>query len=212
MPTALALNDVIELRAYCNDSVQNGINVLHYAVTAVVGGGRTDQQVADAMSTTASGAYRPYLAAVCSYAGLTLQIVTPVPQPRVRSVVNAGAGAQAVDPLPPEVTFKVEARASVVGRHGRGRTFLPFWTEADNNATGRPNAGAQALAAAWAAIMYSPNTIAAGGNSVTITPIIWSKPFAPARNFVTSTVVPDVFTHMKRRSFAGKSDRLGPPI
>lgn len=212
MPYTLAVGDLVEARFYCNDAAQNGINVIHYNVTAVIGGSRTDQQVADALSTAAAGAYKPYLPSICSYAGLTLQVVDPVPQVRVRSVLGNGFGAQVADPLPPEVTLKIEARANVVGRRGRGRSFLPFWTEDDNNALGRPNAACQALAAAWVAIMYSPTTVAAGGNSATLTPVIWSKKFAPARNPVVSTLVPNVFTHMKRRSFANKSDTLGPPL
>jgi len=210
--TSVGLSDVLEVRAYCNDQTQNGINVLHYAVTSIVGVPLTDQQIADVVSATLAGGYKPYMPAQANYAGITLQIVNPIPAPRVRSVIAAGPGAVAGDSLPPEVTLKVGTRAAVVGRRGRGRSFLPFWGESDNDINGRPNAGAQASASGWAALAYNTITTAVGANSVVISPIIWSKNFAPARNFVTSVQVPAVWTHMKRRSFANKSDVLGPPL
>jgi hypothetical protein len=212
MSNSVALNDVIEVRAYCNDQTQNGINVVHYHVTSIVGAPLSDQVLADHISTLYSGAYLPYLTGQCQYAGLTLQIVNPIAQPRVRSVVGAGPGAIVGDSLPPEITMKIGTRANVTGRHGRGRSFLPFWGEPQSDINGKPNAGAQAFGAAWAAIVYSPITTVVGGQTTVCTPIIWTKKFAPARNEVVSTTVPSVWTHMKRRSFSGKSDVLGPPL
>lgn len=210
MPNALFLNDVIECKFFCNDQVQNGINVIHYMASATVGGGVTDQDVANAMSTSVAPLYKNYLAVGNRYAGLRVQIVNPNLFPAVVSLNGAGAGVNVSDALPPSASFLLSPRTNIAGRAGRGRTYLPFWNEDQSNVGGHPTAGAIALATAWSNGVFATLNVVVGGNSVTLTPIIWSRRAPLARNQVLNVVIRSEWATQRRRSFINKPDVLGP--
>lgn len=206
----LAANDILEVKFFCSNANQQGINVLHYRVASVAGGNFPDSTLVDAMSALAGPIYRAWLPAVCGYLGCRLQRIFPRPQPIAQtSTGGAGAGAQATDPLPAITAFLVTKRSESAGPGGRGRVFLPFWPEGLNDVNGEPEAAGAALANNFRLQFLVPITIVQAGVTIVLTPILWNRD-TEAATVITNSVLRDEWYHQDRRSDANKPDRFGP--
>lgn len=202
-------DNVFELKIFTNDGKQNGINVIHYKIDSVVGGALTDQQAADAFSALVAVPYKAYLPATCQYAGVQARVNWLTPQPTVRSVVDAGAGVNVSDRLPGAVALLLSPRTLVAGRSGRGRCYLPFWSEDYNATDGTPNADAITDATAVSNVIYAVRTITSGGNSARFTPIIFGKG-GTVQYAVSSVLLRQEWATQRRRSGIRRPDQIGP--
>lgn len=210
MATNLAANMILELKFFTKKGVQSGINVRHYNVNSVAGGAMTDQQLCDAMSTTAAPLYKNYLTNGASYTGLRTQIISPLPvAAAVISTNGAGGGTIAGEDLPTAATLLLSLRTNLAGRANRGRVYLPFWSETHNSATGSPTAAAITLATNWANGLIATLNVVVGGVTVNISPVVWQR--GPRTStFVQSTVIRTEWATQRRRSLINRPDTLGP--
>lgn len=210
MAYILQLSDVIQFKFFCNNLIQNGINVLGYQVGITTVAGVTDQDAATAISGVAAPLYKAYLSTQNRYAGVKAQVIRPVLQPAVISTNANGNGTQATDPLPPQVAFLLSPRTAVAGRKGRGRVYLPFWNEGQSDSPGSPNAGAIALATAWSNGLFATLSVTVGGSTITLKPVIVSRTLPITQIPVTSVVIRTAWATQRRRSLITKPDVLGP--
>lgn len=198
--------DVIEFKTGCKNANQNGLNVLHYAVTSIVGTAPTDAQVAAVLDLVAAPLYTAYLPTVCSYLGSRFQVVFPLPiQVAVITTTNAAAGAQGSSPIAPATTLLLTKRTATAGRVGRGRTYLPFWSENGNDAQGAPSAGSITFGTNWATSMLQPLTFVIGAGTIILTPVLFNK-FTGFTKVITSTVVRTNWATQRRRSAINRGD------
>lgn len=206
----LAVGDVLEVKFFTNNAVQQCINVLHYQVFTIAGGAMTDVQLVGAMSTTVSALYRGFMSSQASYAGARLQRLSPgILTAAVTSINGAGVGTIGGDMLPPQTSFLVQKRTSFAGRTHRGRVYLGFFSETNNSAAGLPDATAQTNAGLWAGQTLTQQAYIVGGVTTTLTPVIRNR-VTGAIQGVEAIVNRTQWATQRRRSMINRSDVLGP--
>lgn len=206
-----AVNDVIEVKNYCTTVNQNGVNVYHFKVSALAGGGCTDLEIADAIATAAAVPYKAYLPATASYAGVRVRVLnkTPPPIPQT-SVLGAGAGGAAGDLMSTQTSGLLRKVTAIGGQAGRGRVYLPFPSEGQNDANGRPTVGYQGLALAVGAVMLVNKVVVVGGRSTSMVPVLYDRVDKGTTPIINYTAEGEWATQ-RRRSQINRPDNLGPP-
>lgn len=140
MATTLAVGDLLKIITYCQAAEQVSQNVRYYAVSSIgVGVSPTDEDLVTAFTNTVKGLYLPIMGAAANFAGCSLQKITPVKKDLV-AWSNLGVGTAAGDLLPRETAGLISFRTGFAGRKNRGRMYLPFPSEALNDANGHPTA------------------------------------------------------------------------
>lgn len=210
MARNLVQGDILECRFVCQNRLQQAVNTIHYQVGAVTGGTLTDSQVAPLIDLRAAPLYKAWLPTACSYRGSRIQVVFQKPlQVAVVTTANSGIGAKVGDPLPSVAAYLMKKQTTLAGPKGQGRIFLPFWSEDENDATGKPGATAIVLATAFATQMLGPFGVTVGGAVTTLTPGVYSRKFSTFIN-LASVVLRGEWYHIDRRSESGKPDLIGP--
>lgn len=202
--------DLLEIKYYCTTLNQNGINVVQYRVSAVIGGGLTDIEIAAGMGAVAAPVYKAYLPPSAKYAGLRLMFLEkdPLPLP-ISDTGGNGVGVLAGDLMSTQTAGILEKQTNFGGPSGRGRMYLPFICEASNDANGRPNAAWLVLAAALGTALLTARVLVVGGRQTTLTPIIYDRLDGARTDIATFTPGSDWATQ-KRRSQVNRADNLGP--
>lgn len=211
MPHALVAGEYVEVKAYCQNDAQQAINSYFFQVGSVVGGVFTDETMASQIGADLATLYKPWLPSVCRYNGVRVQVLGIAPRPVYQiSRSGAGVGARASAPLPSLTALLVSKFTQMGGSAGRGRTYLPFWSEADNDANGLPEAAGVALADALALYIFSPVVFLVGGVTLTLNPVLWNR-FTSTGTPITSYVIRDTtWYHQVRRANDNRPDVLGP--
>jgi hypothetical protein len=210
MGVLVPIGSVLELKAYTRLQSQNGINVLHYRVSALIGPAISDQAIVSVLDGAAAPLYQAWLPATARYSGLRLQIIAPLPvQAAVIATADAGAGSVASDALPAQTALVVTKRTVLAGRRNRGRAYLPFWPESMNDANGQPTAAAIGLATDWATFFLNPINVAVGPSTVTLTPVLFRKLTLTTVDLFSAQVRVQWGTQ-RRRSQINKGDIPGP--
>lgn len=178
MATLLADGDIIEVRHVSHYDDQVGLNRRYFEVSNSAGGGITDQEAAGGLDGIAAPLYKACMAAAATYRGVSVQRALPAPRTvAVVSTANAGAGLNAGDVLPKQVSGLISLRTDFAGRAFRGRAYIPFPSEASNAADSQPVAGYITVLDNLAAYLIGAHIIAGGGGaSATLTGVLWRPP------------------------------------
>lgn len=167
MAANVFLGDVIHCQIISLMQSQLGICTINYVNIAQTGD-ITDQEIADDLSTLFAITFKPMLNENASYRGVRVQArgaSGALKQP-VFGINGQGQGGVAGDPLPKQTAGVISRKTERSGRQYQGRVYIPFPSEASNEATqGRPTAAYMALMTAFATDLYdSHNPVGAGGN------------------------------------------------
>lgn len=209
MANALNVNDILELKWYCVLNGQYSVNTRHYKVFSVTGAGKTDSQAL----TQIQGDLAPFIKNIMSnearYLGDSAQIIRPVRRPATFSSTETGVGLVASDALPPYVAGLLSFVSNTANRHGRGRNFIAFPAESDNDPTGIPSVAYRAGLIALGAYLDVPLEIGTLPDTVVLTPVLYDRT-THATVEVTDSHARTVWSHCKRRSMIRGGDR--PPL
>lgn len=173
----IQVNDVYEIKyaTYCAGNA--GINVLHYACTAVAGTGSTDIQLATQLDALMAPLYKACMAGIATYYGIRAQRVTPLP--KSLSVVvspNIGVGLAGAAALPGQVCGIITLQTAIAGRKNRGRVYVPFPASAQNDATNdTPVGGYKNEIQSLGVGLTSTIVAGVGGNTSTMVPVIYHR-------------------------------------
>jgi hypothetical protein len=188
----MANGDIYELTLVCQASEQIGLMRRHYETSLQAGDGPTQAQIATHFTTVFPGPIKAVMASGATYQGLIVSKVFP--GQRTAATVNTtgvGAGTVVGDVLPRQVRGIITLRTAFAGPNWRGRVFLPFPCELDNAAGGLPSAGYITAASTLAGVFTTAYpAIGAGGNTATITPVLWRRVWANGVPTATRTAVP----------------------
>lgn len=210
MARSLAVDDVIEVRIFCEALNQTAINTLHYRVTALGIGGATDASLADPLSDLVASAFQTIMSPGADYNGIRLQVIKPTPKaPYQVSVSSAGPGTNTGDMMSPQVAGLLTKLTAKAGSRYRGLVYIPFMSEADNGPSGDITSGGLAKMNAFGLALLSPLTVAVGPDNVGLQPIVYSKKFSTSEDVLDYRPSPDWGTH-KSRSFTRRGDLIGP--
>jgi hypothetical protein len=167
--------DVLEVAMYVDLVGQLGVNVRHYVVSGVVGGGPSEKFIADELSLGISTRYVSWFNADTAFLGVKLQAISPTRRPAVTSTSGAINGAVVSDALPDQVAAVVKLRSGMVGRSKRGRMYLAGFTEADNTASNSVSAGTQLAISVLMTYMLQPISVTNAGAVAILNPVIFSR-------------------------------------
>lgn len=165
----LAQSDVLKVVFYCRQNDQVAQNVRHFEVSAIgAGTSPTDLEAVTAIVGRVKPEYLPLLASNAEFRGATLQRITPLKNDAV-GYSSPDVGTAVGDPLPLEMAGLISFKTGLAGRKNRGRMYVPFPSEGDNNTTGHPSAAYVALLTLLAAHFTGPMTFVPGGGAASYT-------------------------------------------
>jgi len=197
---ATANGDIYVMRAYCLLANQIGITRVHCRLHTLVGT-MTDADLAAGWDALIDGAMKALIVIDASYRGVGVQRRRPAPTTiEAFSTTGAGAGVTATPPLPKQVSGLIKYGTAFAGRRFRGRGYVPFPSEADNESVfGRPSADYVTRLNTLGALMVTPWTNVNGANSIAVVPGLFNE---------TTSVFTD-FTSRTARSFWASQRRRG---
>lgn len=209
MALPIAVNDKVRLAIVCDDqSAQIGINVSFWNVDSISAGAPTDQQLVDSFSTGFSAFYKPCLAPACRYYGAMLNRVSPgATTSTVFSGNGRGVGTATGDNLPRQTSGIITLKTAFAGRRYRGRVYIPFPAEADNDAVGNPTAGYVTRLGLLAAQYAGPLVHSIGGGTVVTSLLVRSRKFG-LWTPVIATIARVVWATQRRRGSYGRTNQL----
>lgn len=130
------------LKLYWSTNAQLAMNVLGVVVT---GNPTFDQALANTLGTAVKTAYTTNLATsqapTASLVRVGIRDYRTANRPEFRDANAAVSGSAAGDALPSQVALCISLRTASTGKSGRGRVYLPGWSEAFNVANGIASAG-----------------------------------------------------------------------
>lgn len=165
----VAVGDKIATRVYCSFGNQVSITTYYHEVTAEVNN-MTDTAIAAHFAAELSPLFKALFSPNARYEGVSCQVLAPTAQPAVLNTTGAGPGVRVVDQMPPQVAGLVSIYGPLAARTNRGRRFMPFPTEADNDADGKNNDNYQNLVILINSVALSLNTVVDGANEATLQP------------------------------------------
>jgi len=207
MPTPLVLNATYACKAWTQFAEQIGINTFHYRVITVGGGADTAtiEELAAQFSTVVNADMKALMTTNASFIGVTVQRVSAAGDAPVFNSSDAGAGTVAGDSLPRQATGLITWRTATAGAKGRGRTYTPFPSEAQNDAGSTPSAVYQANLATLATDLRDFQTVTSAtmiANEIQLG--IWSQ--VPVGTFrpVTDYQIRGKWATQRRRGSYGR--------
>lgn len=175
MATPVESGDLVEVKIYAHSEGQYSINTLHYAVTGVMGSTVTDAAFALSFETAVAPLLKDCMSAGAEYIGISAQIIRPVRRPAVAVNVLQGIGSVVGDVLPRQVAGLLRKKTSIASRHGRGRVYVPFPSEASNTAAGYPLLAYITALSALGAELDDVRVVNVAADSATFTPVVFNR-------------------------------------
>jgi len=173
MATALIIGSLVQVRVWCVDSEQASVNSIWYSVAALGATPITDQDVSDTRDTTFAPLFKALLNNLASYHGVQVVVhsqIAPFGQllAPVFTNANAGVGTRGAIALPRQVSGLISYQTILPGPAGRGRLYIPFPADADNQGGGAPGGTYITNALALASATNTGISITVGGRTGTL--------------------------------------------
>lgn len=203
-----SVGDIYEVRIFSNFTAQQqcAVNVRHYRVSAVGGTGATDLTIANFIDEALFSLYKPLMHTGVSYRGVGVRRILPLPKTaETFGAQHTGAGTASGDPMPGQVCGMITLRTTYGGPRYRGRLYIPFPAEADNDTDSLPTAAYVTRATDLATALIAGLVPGAGGNTVDLLPIIYSRKFGTWQDVNAYTVRFRWGTQRSRGSYGAKN-------
>jgi hypothetical protein len=200
-----AVGDYLQIRLYCRQAEQLGVNVLHQQVTLITNPAITDQMLCDELSNQFGPSLRNLMASDASYFGLALaRFVGTLPVTLAVSRVGTGVGGAAGVSLPRQTSGLLTLRTVLPGRANRGRMYLPFPASSFDITGGVPNSTYNGFAFGTMNQVIGPSTYHITGaviGDVDLIGVVKHRTPFGFTPFSTGTVQPRWATQKRRGSY-----------
>jgi hypothetical protein len=205
----MALLDKYEVKHFCVAGDQIGINVRHWETIAESLGGAMLQEIADQFSAVVANFYKAWMPPAARYVGTTVQGINTVPPilAPTASTSGQGDGFASGELLPRQVAGLVHIRSRILGRHGRGRMYIPFGTEDWNSIGGKVEAGGLAILASFAAFNSNSFLVSGGTGSTRVSPRIRNR-LTNDLTIVDEAIGDDRWATQRRRGEFGRTNSI----
>lgn len=206
--TTLAVSDIIRVRLACYTPTQAAFNVIHYRVTAVGGVVPTIAGAAERLAIIGASVYPAIMSAGARYRGASAQKIFPLPVSRSYAYTAADTpGLVAGDILPGQVAGIISTLTDFGGPKYRGRIYLPFPSEASNEATGNPDAAYGVNSFALAVALFQQIIVGTNPNTATLQPVLWHRGLNTYTNIVDA-FNRDKWATQRRRGDYGRTNPI----
>lgn len=206
MSTNLATGQVIETKVFCVLGEQISVNVRHWSPASVGASPSTDVDFSVGFAAAAKAAYPGILSENAQFYASTVQIIRPSAFLAL-GTRDVTQGTRDGDALPSQVAGLLKLTTSKAGRAFRGRVYLPFPSEEDNDPTGRPGATYITNATTFSQLYTQVINISIGGRTAVVAPVIYHRG-AGNVDLVTGSVTRLFWATQRRRSRINQPDRL----
>lgn len=168
MAIATQVGDLLEVTFGTYAEGQLGLNVRHARISAVVGNSVTTADIASRLETTFAPEYKGLMQLGSEFQGVRVRIISPIVSPPDYSQLLRGAGEAVGKLLPGQIAGLISFRSNVGGRQGRGRMYVPFPSDVENDALGSPVAGYITRLQALGDLLVGTFLVAVNVNSATL--------------------------------------------
>ena len=142
MAAALTVGMILQARAWCVNDQQVSVTTLHHRVDVLSGPVVTDVDFLNGWDTTFAPYFIGLIANGSKYYGSSMQILGPGPLGLLRTTIaSQSVGHGGADRLPSQVSGLIRWGTNTGGRAYKGRIYLPFPSEEQNNVDGYPITG-----------------------------------------------------------------------
>jgi len=209
--TAIAIDDVFEVKlySYCRD--QLGLNVLHYVCTQAPANppANTIGILATAVDAKFAVPMKGAMSSEASYEGASLRFLGPGLQSmEFVETTGAGVGTTAGDVLPTQVSGIITKRTLRPGRAFRGRMYIPFPSETNSDTKALPTAAYLAKLATISTALLQVISDGVAPIPVELSLIVGKGISAANTRLVLSTTNNRKFATQRRRGSYGKANVL----
>lgn len=195
--------NILEVRFVSQKDEQVAYNVRHYRVSSLGGQGTTLQEIIDALDVKFHADYKALLSIDATYLGMDARRVwSDTTSPRF-SNANQGSGDVTGDPLPTQTAGLISLRTDLPGGSGRGRMYVPFPGELDNDASGKPTTSYTGRLADLGDALTDDVIVNVGADSTTLQPVVFDRQLA-GWNAITGRVVRAKWATQRRRGSFGR--------
>lgn len=198
--------EVWSLRFYTSFGDQVAINVFNYKVGATGVDLVTDLEAVQALSTHFATAFRACISSAAKLEGFGLQRRIPSP-PGHEALTSAdsGVGQVAGEPLPRQVAGLISTKTEFAGPRYRGRFYIPFPGESDNDTDATPTAAAWARFNTLADKLEVNVTVTGTGGNVLMIPVVYSRKFQTTNQVLQAFARDNWATQQRRGAFGPKN-------
>jgi hypothetical protein len=209
--TPLAVGNILKARIVCiNDKNKTAFNIKHWRVSAIVAGVPTIEDAAEAFSIGLGGRYANCMATNATFWAVGMSRIFPNPPTgEVWGTSGRTGGTATGDPLPSQTCGLVKLSSPFAGKTNRGRLYVPFPAEDDNDTGDLPSGGYIVNAAGLGSLMVGGVTLTIAGRTATYIGIIWHKASTSYTDLTTATARGKWATQ-RRRGMLGKF--IPPPV
>lgn len=203
---AFGFGDRITVRLFSQAGDQAAINVLWYRCSAADNPGPTNGEAALVFETKFAIALRNCMSPAATFRGAGVQNRYVIDAEQYSSA-SQGPGLGTGDNLPRQVSGVITLKTNTAQRRARGRKYIGFPAESDNDANGRPQAAYVTRLQTLANLMDDSVVVAGALGSATFVPIVWSRKFAASFD-ITSCLAREKWGTQRRRGDYGRPNVL----
>lgn len=198
--------EVWSCRIYTKFNDQVAINVLNYVIGSTLADQVTDLEAAADIAVHLATEFKACISSAATFQGVGLQRRSPAPPGQeALSAVGAGVGGVTGDPLPRQVAGLLSFKTQYAGPRYRGRMYIPFPGESDNDTDTTPTASAiTRFDALLDKVIANVNLTGAVGNALAI-PVIRSRKFGTYEQILGGVVRDNWATQQRRGAFGPKN-------
>lgn len=203
------INDVFQVVIGCRFGDQLGLNVRHYFSFASAGTGAvTLTGIANGFAAALGPLYQGVLSESAEFRGVVVQKIKPLPMgmPALSSL-GVLPGLRSGDPLPRQIAGLISFQTAFAGRRMRGRSYIPFPAESDNEPDTTPSVTYITALSFLAAQLISLVTVTEGANSEQLMPVIFHRDTTSVTQILTATAN-DAWATQRRRGSFGRPNAL----
>jgi hypothetical protein len=202
MPNVIAANSLLQFVVACQQAEQTAINTFWARVQTLGVNPVTDADLAAQFGIDVAPIYKNLISNDSTFLGVSCAIFNSNPRlsPAV-STSSAGPGIGGTPTLPRQTAGLVRWHTGFMGHASRGRTHLPFPSNAANTADGTPTAAYATDVSPLEALIISPYAVTAGGRTSTIRFGVRSKVHLTITDITAAVFVNAWGTQKSRGSF-----------
>jgi len=202
----IAINEYIQVRFYCQDDEQGSVNTFMLQCVARTALGITDKELADRLDITVGVLFPAILNNNASYRGVGVKSMNIGPgRAEVFSKVSAGVGTAGAEALPRQTAGLVSFYTGYPGRRGRGRMYMPFPAQDDNQATGHPVAGYVTAVESLVDALLGLGLVIGAAGDCTFIPVLYHRE-AASGDKIETRIVRAVWATQRRRGAEGSAN------
>lgn len=198
---AHVIGDIMLARAICESDNEIAINTMHYRVDSKTGEGATNREIANLLHTLWSPLYVLGMTTLARFVRVEVSKVFPKPpDPKQDSTLGPTNGLVVLSNALPRFTCPILTKQTVFGGvKYRGRVYLPFRCETENDDAGQPTIAGVADWQLIADELSLGHTVVGNDGSTGINPVIFHRADG-TYNYVTSIQARTYWGVQRRRN------------